>query len=391
MDGSLYGTIGFVDGGFLAGDMFGAHVQMSAAGITAQDDLGQQTFQIDALSGNVTTVGMFASSLTPDEAHVVIGDLAGSGTDRSFVYLYTGEELDTDGIPIAGYWPGEVSSGVDTDGTRYIQLASPDTPDVEAGLLSIHSSMDNATLPVLAWSGDIRLRGDEGTMYALNAAGNRAPLTIDGSALVLAVPNGSMRLGEAFDNPANKLRSRTADDSARRILELEADNILFDFTGGALRMREAPSFTASYGQVTSVGGNAALVWTNTDTIRVSNGPGDGFQPISASAFNVNSDKGNKTDATAVDPAGALEALSGLTVYDYTRTDNGREQRGLMAQDVAEALPVAVETEPSGDVSVELWSFCSTLAAAQQAIVTRLEALEAKTTNLPTTKTTAVKK
>lgn len=377
MDGSLYGTVGFVDGGFVAGDPMGANVSYSAVGITADNADGERTFQVDSLTGNVTTVGLFASSLVPNEAHVVMGDLAGTGSTRTFVKFYTGAELNADGTPVTDAFPGEVSSGVDTDSTRYIKLRSPDLGTVHPGELTVRSSVDLATRPVLGWSGDIRLRGDKGIVYALDGAGARTELTIDGAALVLSVPNGTMRLADNGAG-ANRLRSRDSADTARRHLEMESDTLMFDVTGGNLVVRgNPPGATGAYGQMRAYNGNVALVWSGNDVISVTNTNGGGYQPIAASAFNVNSDAANKKAETAVDPAAALAAVNQLAVYDYTRTDNDRKQRGLMAQDVAQVLPMAVDTDDNDSQTVELYALISTVAAATQALTTRVEALEPK--------------
>ncbi len=383
MDGSLYATVGFVDGGFVAGDLFGANVQMSAAGITAANADGEQTFQIDSLTGNVTTVGLYASTLVPNEAHVVIGDLAGTGTTRSFMYFYTGEELDAAGVPITGYAPGEVASGVDTDGTRYIRLKSPDTPGVSVGELSIRSSVDSATRPTLGWSGDIRLRGDAGIVHALNAANARAPLTIRGSALVLDVPNGTMHLGEATGTSANRLRSRNFNDTSTRPLELEADHIKLDFTNGNLIVRSptAAEVSGARGQLAAPGGDLSIIFRSNDVLRVGSLPGGAFRAIEASAFNVNSDADNKTDAVTVDPKKALEAIRKVRVYDYQRTDDGRTQRGMFAQDLAQHVPIAVTRADEG-VTVDIYSVEATNTAAIQALASRLETVEAKTAHMP---------
>jgi hypothetical protein len=86
-------------------------------------------------------------------------------------------------------------------------------------------------------------------------------------------------------------------------------------------------------------GDFARIYTSTKMDVVDTNAGT-FKGINASAFTVNSDARKKTSPEKV--TGALDALAGLTVYDYDPDDAdlGRS-RGLMAQEVREVVPHAV--------------------------------------------------
>lgn len=90
-----------------------------------------------------------------------------------------------------------------------------------------------------------------------------------------------------------------------------------------------------------------------------------------------SDMALKKDLVVIEDA--LDKLSQLTGYTYTRKDTGERQTGLIAQDVQRVLPEAVSQAPDGTLALAYGNLLGLVVNAVNALVDRVEALEAKET------------
>jgi hypothetical protein len=105
-----------------------------------------------------------------------------------------------------------------------------------------------------------------------------------------------------------------------------------------------------------------------------------FRAINASAFNVTSDAGAKTNRVRVE--GALAAIETLTVYDYD-TPHGAPDgetiraRGVIAQDVAKVAPIATVEMFDGTQGVDLYALGATTVAGLQELAGEMAALRAQ--------------
>ena len=90
-----------------------------------------------------------------------------------------------------------------------------------------------------------------------------------------------------------------------------------------------------------------------------------------------SDLALKKDLAVIEDA--LDKLSQLTGYTYTRKDTGERQTGLIAQDVQRVLPEAVSQAADGTLALAYGNLLGLVVNAVNALVDRVEALEAKET------------
>ncbi|MEG0258080.1 MAG: hypothetical protein RR632_07240, partial [Christensenella sp.] len=149
------------------------------------------------------------------------------------------------------------------------------------------------------------------------------------------------------------------------------------------------------------------LWSNSGTLHMMSESGlnvvnqgnNGFKPINASAFNVNSSKSVKTDIAEY--AGALDKINNAKIYKYTRTDDGAQQIGLITEDVTTPAELKREVEkPNGNgekpraraaakpemtETIDLYSFISLVSQAVKELKSEkdaeIEVLKSKITAL----------
>lgn len=201
---------------------------------------------------------------------------------------------------------------------------------------------------------------------------------------------GNIKLGLlGGPNFQHQLSVRT-NANARHSLDLKCSAFgvnLRDSGGGIGAWLSVESSGAQAAQVFGGGGQMALSFLGSQ-LRVTSWNWESFQPIAASAFNVNSDMHVKTSRVRV--AGALDALRAMPVYDYdtphgqpeTASEAARllaqspaklakvrfRQRGILAQDLAKSVRHAVyddDTSSKSGMQVDLYGLLATTIAAVQ--------------------------
>jgi hypothetical protein len=187
-------------------------------------------------------------------------------------------------------------------------------------------------------------------------------------------------------DPTNTLRQMT----------VEGDTIDFNVVatgggvGGLLTLGGANSnLTTASGRMFAPSKNIGVMWTNggaNDVIRIMGNTGGSYKPIWASAFTVSSDARNKTNVKEVDYTEAMAQVDSLSVFDYN--EGADTQRGVMAQDVARVLPIAIpegiDEDFEGGLVIDLYSLTSTTLAATKGNMAEISQLKERVKTLEDT-------
>lgn len=219
--------------------------------------------------------------------------------------------------------------------------------------------------------GDLYVNSNASVISRDGWNGPRTDLTVDALALRIdtGTASGVLRLY------GDRVASRNAADTARAPLLLTGSVVDLDADAALLRVRDAPD--AGGKQIWNLDTCAVMI-TAGNAVRSSNATGAGYQPMQASAFNVNSDAGQKRGVREVKP-GALAQVRALRPVDFEREGHGRRRyRGLVAQEVAQAMPAAhVPAHPDegdGHEGVDLMALCVTQAQAIQELADEVDRL-----------------
>jgi hypothetical protein len=94
-----------------------------------------------------------------------------------------------------------------------------------------------------------------------------------------------------------------------------------------------------------------------------------------------SDRRHKTDIVKLD--NAVEKVEKLSGYTYTRINDGKRYTGLIAQEVLEVLPEAVNTDEKGEYSLAYGNMAGLFVEALKEMNTKFQAEKAKVQTLET--------
>lgn len=116
---------------------------------------------------------------------------------------------------------------------------------------------------------------------------------------------------------------------------------------------------------------AAAMKAYSGAIEIRSVADDAFGPVSASAFNVQSDVNTKQNAVPLSPSEATAAVRTFKPTEYTLDGETRTRRGVIAQDLPPVLTNAPDTNSAGILTVDLYGLVTTLLAAVQDLDARL--------------------
>lgn len=218
-------------------------------------------------------------------------------------------------------------------------------------------------------------------------------LDVRGSSPQLRVGVAGGGYVEVSDNQVSaKNSSNAASDlylnvgGAKTILNRDSGNVLIGTTtdnGGKLQVNGAINATLTSGIAIGSLANRRRLQNDTGLNEISVlGDNDGYYPIAASAFNTRSDYRLKEDLKDIK---GLEKISKIRVYDFKWKDSEDRMDGVLAHELSEILPYAVNGQkdairedksimPQG---VDYSKIVPVLVKAIQELASKVEALEAK--------------
>jgi hypothetical protein len=360
----------------------GARAELNGSvGLQAFNSAGTETWRVNSSDG-----GMYVGGVTGLRIQMTVANNPFESNQAwSLIQFFTPDAGWDPATFWANYIPGSPNSGYfsivgpvphgATSAPPRIILKSTDIGDRELGIVADTLNFTSKTM-ILDAAGT--------ASFDVNLAGTSAFAIKDSI-------GQNFGIDFAVNSGYITLRSRTS-ANARKNMWLTFSDLVLDSRASGQVVVSAGVNTNRPIMFNSTQ-NAAIHFTASDHIRISNLAGDGWMPIQASAFNVNSDERKKKNLERV--TGALGALRALDVYDYdlSEADGGQHRktswhgskhrphprmRGVMAQQVAQLLPDLVQDNDHDDAGpvVELYGLLSTVIAGMQEMAAELDSLKA---------------
>lgn len=373
----------------VAGSLTGARAELNGVGFQAYNPSGVKMFEVQANSGD-TYVGDSAG------IHMMLGAYANwwNGNVSSAMLKFRNPGWG-EGQLFAQYW---------TDAGRSygaLRLQSPyqGDPFAQAAYLDLRNRDDGYS--------SFYLRASEGNMTADTFIMGSGATTVDfrvfgGPGFTFSDYSMTSRLN-LYPNLGYFL-VRPIDVNGNAIqLRLQGNPVVLSASGVDMEFSQAATsnpIMRHYGRNMglSIGSGRFRVVTYNDDV---------WQAISASEFNVGSDRRLKSNLAPAE--GALEALQAVPVYDYDmkgalprkslpepatarvrRQEGGLEDgqvddqrvvkaeraRGVMADDLQKVLPDAVNEDEDGRLTVNLYHLLATTVAGLQELAAEVATLKA---------------